>query len=171
MKSGNYIIEKRMMIVCNYEKSNVNALNEIVLSRGNSNRIINIGIYIDNIEIDEFRADGVIISTPTGSTAYSLSAGGPVVEPDLQVIAITPICAHNLYSRPIIVSSDKNIKIVANNDFNEDIYVSADGNDYFNIKNGADVFITKSQYTCNFIKDEQKGFFNILKDKLSNKRG
>lgn len=112
-----YNIENRMLLEVTVNKSNINetftAVNDAVISRGSLSRMIDLSVYFNNENMVNYRADGLIISTPTGSTAYSLSAGGPVIDPRMQCILLAPICPHSLYSRPIVFGETSVISVLS----------------------------------------------------------
>ena len=114
---NHYEIEKRMMLqllIGEEQRKSVLAMNEVSISRGMSQRMIAMDVLCDHQIVEHYIADGVILSTPTGSTAYSLAAGGPIIMPDVECILINPICPHTLTSRPIILSKDKTVEIILN---------------------------------------------------------
>ena len=169
--SGEYEIEKRMMLVATVEKDGMEleksiALNDVGITKGPFSRIISLGIYINDSFVDLYSADGVIISSPTGSTAYSLSAGGPIVSPDLEVLIITPICPHVLHSRPIVISNNDIVKIeVCLN--NTEVMLTLDGQQGYKVKSGDIVTVRQSKYYTNLIKLKNRDFFQILRQKMS----
>jgi NAD+ kinase len=175
LAEGNYIIEERMMIKC-FVKQNgrvrdeAYALNDIGITRSQFSRIIKLKISVNEEVLDLFSADGVIVSTPTGSTAYSLSAGGPIVDPKMDLFLVTPICPHALYSRSFIVNSEDNIKIkLADNNCSrcaKSIILTADGQYDINLGTDDEICIEKAKYKAKIIKIKDKGFYSILRKKL-----
>ena len=169
--SGEYEIEKRMMLVATVEKDGIQleksiALNDVGITKGPFSRIISLGIYINDNFVDLYSADGVIISTPTGSTAYSLSAGGPIVSPDLEVLIITPICPHTLHSRSIVVSNEDIVKIeVCKN--NTEVMLTLDGQQGYKVKSGDIVTVRQSHFFTNLVKLKNRSFFQVLRQKMS----
>lgn len=169
--SGEYEIEKRMMLVATVEKDGIQleksiALNDVGITKGPFSRIISLGIYINDNFVDLYSADGVIISSPTGSTAYSLSAGGPIVSPDLEVLIITPICPHTLHSRSIVVSNEDVVKIeVCRN--NTEVMLTLDGQQGYKVKSGDIVTVRQSEYFTNLVKLKDRSFFQVLRQKMS----
>ena len=159
LKANEFEIEERILIEGNLENEKMVALNDIVISRGNYAKMIDTKLYIDGKYVDSYRGDGLIISTPTGSTAYSLSAGGPIVEPELDVIIITPICSHSIKQRPIVVSVDRNIEIKSENEF----LVVADGEEGLKSKN---INITKHNKKVKLVKLKNSFFFDTVREKL-----
>lgn len=170
--SNNYKVEKRMMLEVqvyeNRELTRYFAFNDIVISRASDSRIISLKTYADNAFIDEYRGDGMIIATPTGSTAYSLAAGGPIVDPDNQIIILTPICPHSLYNnRSVIINSNKNVHIVLACKSDEEGVVTVDGQIFIPLENESKVTIKASKQCVQLIKINDKNFFDVLRHKLS----
>lgn len=167
--SGAYIMENRMMLDCKITKKNetesYKALNDVVISRGTIYGIYKYVISIDGKYYTTFNSDGIIISTPTGSTAYSLSAGGPIIYPTLDVISITPICPHSLHSRSIIIDgkSEVNVSISGNK---EKILLSLDGQFHCDIMNLDKININSSEKKCKLIKLHGDDYFNVLRNKI-----
>lgn len=171
--SGEYTIEKRMMLEANIEKDNIQsenfiALNDIGIARGPLSRILRYKIFVNDNFVDLYSADGLVISSPTGSTAYSLSAGGPIVSPDADVLIITPICSHTLHSRSIIISSNDVVRIETCIN-NIEVMLSVDGQHGYKLKSGDVVTIRKSPHYTNLIKLKQRNFFEVLREKISEK--
>jgi len=167
--NGEFALEKRMMLNADltaYGRSKINpALNEIHLSRGTSN-MIRIKVWINDDYIDAYRCDGILISTPTGSTAYNLSAGGPILKPDGNMIAITPVCPHALYTRPFVVSADDAVKIQIIESGMSDVILHTDGINIIELKSNDSVTITRSEYRATIIKTNNYGFYDILRRKI-----
>ncbi|MFH0925684.1 MAG: NAD(+)/NADH kinase [bacterium] len=166
-----YVIEKRIMLDITMipiisEYNDLVALNELAICKVNPNRTIGIIIHIDNKYVNTFKADGLIISTPTGSTAYSLSAGGPIIFPDLNVFVITPICSHTLSTRPIVISGDSEIEIKLENDHNQ-ASVSIDGQISIPFEHNNKVKVKRSSVVVNFLQSQQKNYYEILRTKLN----
>ncbi len=168
--SNDYTIDERMMLNCkitdiNGKVHNFNCLNDVIISRGSYPRMIDINLKIGNETVENYTADGLIISTSTGSTAYSLAAGGPVVEPDVEVIIATPICPHSLKNRSILFSKDRELEITVNEKYNKKVFVSPDGQESIEIKGS--ILIKKSQFITKLIRINNKSFYSILNNKLS----
>lgn len=172
--SGNYTLDNRMMlevtISCHGNEEKLYALNDVTISRGSLSRMVELNVILDDELINSYRADGLIFSTPTGSTAYSLSAGGPVIEPHMKCILLTPICPHSLFSRSVLFSDDSEIKILPHDNCDEQIYVTVDGTHSFKIESNDNVTVKKSPISANFIKLNNKNFYRILNDKLNERR-
>lgn len=169
-----YIIEKRMMIRASINKSGVitsgHALNDVVISGGAFSGIIDINVSFNNDEMCKYRADGLIISTPTGSTAYSLSAGGPIIEPKMKCMLVTPICSHSLSSRPVLFGDEVNLTIRPVSRQNGDISVMLDGRNPVRLENGDFIEICAANKYVELIKIKDNNFYTILNDKLSERR-
>lgn len=166
---GEYTIDERMMLECEFDTIDGivtrYCLNDIIVSRGMYPRMIRPRISISGSLAEEYTADGIIVSTPTGSTAYSLSAGGPIVFPDLDVMTITPICPHSLNNRSLIVGGKEEVTIECNMSYNPSFFVSCDGSAAR--ETTGMVKIRKSGYVARLIRLNQDGFYSILRKKMS----
>lgn len=140
------------------------SLNDIVIDRANSIRMIELEVDYNSNKVVKFVADGIIISTPTGSTGYSLSAAGPVVTPDSNVFITTPICPHTLTVRPMIFPDTGEIIIRVNK--NVDVRVTSDGQEFKNFKAPSEFKISKADYTVNIVRRKRSTYFNTLNKKL-----
>lgn len=172
--AGEYKLEKRLMLEAEIISETDNpkqykAVNDVCISRGVFTRITDYGIYVNDEYLANFRADGIIISTPTGSTAYNLSAGGPVLKPDIECMVITPICPHSLHSRSIVVSANDVVRIEASFGTNGDIIMSMDGQTSVILNNGDTINVKKSESSVNIIKTNKRSFYEILRKKLISK--
>ncbi|CDF58198.1 NAD(+)/NADH kinase [Thermobrachium celere] len=172
--AGDYRIEKRIMIKADVFRENkclktFFALNDICITRGYLSRMVKLDAYIENNLVDTYNADGLLISTPTGSTAYSLSAGGPIVNPTLDVMLLTPICPHSLKSRTIVVSSDDEINVVVDRSQEGLIYLTADGQEGYELVGGDLVKIKRALNCLNLIKISNRSFYDILRNKLKDR--
>lgn len=168
--NNDYKIEERMMIEASiYRQSSIvkrfYALNDICFTKGALSRIIKLDTYVNDEYVNTYNADGLLISTPTGSTAYSLSAGGPIVCPNVNVMIITPICSHSLSSRAIIVSKNDVICVDAF-DNDDSVYLTADGQEGYRLWQGDKVYIKRSSFTAKFIKVSNLSFYDVLRTKL-----
>ncbi len=167
---GKYETEKRELLRSKLVRNNevvgtYSALNDLVINNGPVSRVVDLAIYINGEHITTPKADGIIFSTPTGSTAYSLSAGGPIVYPTLPVIIMTPICPHVLTNRPLVVSSDTEIKVEILQDAHN-TYVTLDGQIGFPLEKGDEIYLKNSDSHINIIKSPFRDYFSILKTKL-----
>lgn len=172
--SGDYEVEERMMINARLLSENgtqdFNCLNDAVITRGDLARLIDVTVKSDGRVITKNRADGMIIATPTGSTAYSMAAGGPVVSPDNSCFVVTPICPHSLVNRSIVFSSDKELEITVENDKNNTSYLSIDGEKSVAVTKNSKIIISKSKYVAKLIKIKPDSFYEILNKKLLERR-
>ena len=168
--NGEYRTESRMML-----KSEVNGqyedtvLNEVAINRSGVCRLISLAVYVNGALLDVIAGDGLLISTPTGSTGYNLSAGGAIVKPETKLIMITPICPHSLTSRGVIVSAEDEILIEVkqgNRSQEVEAIVTFDGRMTKNLKAGDRVVIQRSSYTTKMIRLEEGTFFEVLRSKL-----
>jgi NAD+ kinase len=167
--SGNYRLDKRVMLsveLAGAEEATRNrVLNDVVINKSALARIIEIEAYLNGQFVNSFRADGLIVSTPTGSTAYNLSAGGPVIFPSMNAIVITPICPFTLSNRPIVVPDDAIIELRLKTD-KEDVALTLDGQVGFPLKVDDRVIIRKSKTTFNLVQPMNRNYFDVLRDKL-----
>lgn len=167
---GRYLSERRFMLeahVCrrNQPDSTSTAINEVVLHPGKVAHIIEFEVYIDDCFAFSQRSDGLIISTPTGSTAYSLSGGGPILTPTLDAIALVPMFPHTLSARPLVINSSTTIRLKFSH-ITHDLELSCDSQITLPIREGEEVLITRSQYSLNLIHPENYSYFNTLSTKL-----
>ncbi len=142
------------------------ALNEAVINKGAIARIVDLETTVDDTPLSTFKADGLIISTPTGSTGYSLSAGGPIIHPSMSCIVITPICPHTLTNRPIVVTDRSVISVTVTSSFDEKVYLTLDGQTGFELLEGDSVLIRKAEATTNLVISGNRDYFEILRTKL-----
>ena len=176
---GSYVIEQRMMLEGRMVERNgvtleggkiLHGLNEAVIARDSAFRVLNFNVYVDGHLLNNLDADGIIISTATGSTAYNMSAGGPLVEPKAKLLLLTPICAHTLNTRSVVLSEDDSIVIeMVRNTRNEEILAKAvfDGGSSFPLQYGDRIEIRRSEEVTNLIKLSTRSFLSTLHRKLS----
>ncbi len=167
---GECPVEERMMLTaCVLRHSECIAeylvVNDVVVNKGALARIIDLETYIDNDYVATFKADGLIVSTPTGSTAYALSAGGPIVYPTLDSIILAPICPHTLTNRPIVLPDDVCVDITLKS-MNEDVFLTIDGQVGFSLRRGDSIQVRKSAFTARFFIPCKRDYFEILRTKL-----
>ncbi len=174
---GSYTTDKRMLLDVAVLDGDGNpimrqdyCINDIVIARGEMIKLVRLDVSCDGKKINRYYADGVIISTPTGSTAYSLSAGGPVVDPRIESILLTPICTHSLFARSLIFDSESEITVEIPADESEKICVSCDGDDSVNIPSGSKIKIKKSNIYADFIRIKNDSFIDVLNSKLAQRR-
>jgi len=168
--SGNYRLDKRVMLSVELRRDETlvtsnRVLNDVVINKSALARIIEIEAYFKGQFVNSFRADGLIVSTPTGSTAYNLSAGGPVIFPSMNAVVITPICPFTLSNRPIVVPDDAEIELLLKTD-HEEVALTLDGQVGFSLKVEDRVKIQKSRTTFNLIQPSNRNYFEVLRDKL-----
>ncbi len=172
--AGNYKIQKRMMIdtVCRdsdgHIKEKATALNDIVISRCGISRILDLHLLVDDVPIEKIPGDGIIISSPTGSTAYSLSAGGPIIQPDLSLILINPINPHTLHDRCYVVGEDSVVRVQIN-DYPHKPLLTADGFAVCELEEGDEVTIKKSAREMQLVKLKENGFYESISSKIFNR--
>lgn len=164
-------VESRLMLEARVEREGeevciFHVLNDVVISKGTPARIIELEVHINDEFLTNFRADGLIISTPTGSTAYNLSAGGPILYPTLGNLVLTPICAFTLNHRPIILSDTHRIGIRLAKDLDDEVSLTCDGQVGFDLLFGDRVVIQKSPVRIRLIKSPDQTYFEILRTKL-----
>lgn len=174
LKTGEYTTESRMLLdvkVCENDKviGEYTAINDTVITSGFISRIIDISAFVDGDKIG-YHADGLIVSTSTGSTAYSMSAGGPIIDPITECIALTPICSHSLSAKPIILNANRSIKLKAFSKKRAEIYLSIDGRKVANVKPYTEIYITRSQKSVNLVKLNNRSFYKTLSAKFSDLR-
>lgn len=173
LANGNYTMEERMMLSVEVLRADgtlrvrMYALNDMVLSNGPVAQLLTFAVRLDGIDMQTFRADGIVIATPTGSTAYSLSAGGPILEPRLDCICLTPICPHTPGSRPILVRGDTNIELCRIVPKDTSVYISTDGREVTSVCRGDTVRVTRAAHTVKLIRLKDEGFLGVLRDKFS----
>lgn len=167
---GNYVIEDRMMLKGIFEDGTSDiSLNDIVVSRKGELRVIHFNLYVNHAFLNSYEADGVIISTPTGSTAYNLSAGGPIVEPTASMIVVTPICSHALNTSSIVLSAEDEIVIEIGEGRHgkiEEVYITFDGADMIELKTGDRLVIQKADTITKLMKLSEVSFLEILHRKM-----
>ena len=165
-----YFLDERMMLSCivkrrEKEIKNFTALNDVVIGKGAFARIICLTTYVNNDYVITYSADGLVVSTPTGSTAYSLSAGGPIVKPNINSIILTPICPHTLSARPFIIGEDDHVKITLEVS-EEEVMITIDGQEGFTLEPNDEVIIKKSDHKARLITFKEKSFYANLREKL-----
>jgi len=171
LMSGDYTVENRMMLDCEFvggeKKDTFTALNDIVIS-SQFGRLADYFVSANGTNVSTLRADGVIFSTPTGSTAYALSAGGPILEPGLECIQMTPVCPHSLVSRTMLFSTEKKLEVTFRSRDNTPLYLSIDGQIQESAEKDDRLFITRSRKFLRLIDIQGNSFFNSVNKKLLN---
>ena len=168
--TGDYKLEKRVMLAVELRRGEElvtrnRVLNDVVMNKSALARIIEIEAYLNDQFVNSFRADGLIVSTPTGSTAYNLSAGGPIVFPSMNTVVITPICPFTLSNRPIVVPDDAVIEVCLMTE-KEEVALTLDGQVGFPLQARDRVVIRKSNTTFNLVQPKNRNYFDLLRDKL-----
>ena len=145
--------------------ADIEVLNDIVIGKGGVSRMLHLGVSVDGCRMTDYKADGVIVSTATGSTAYSLSAGGPVINPAVKALLITPICPHTLEVRPMVISDEDYVRIhIAA--VHQDIQITLDGQESYPLMPGDEITVRKAKNAAKIIKFEDRNYYYTLKNKL-----
>ena len=165
---GEYLLDSRMLLyvrVLGEENWEGHALNDVVVTKGRLQQAIDFSIYCDDILVEHYRGDGVIVATPTGSTAYNVSAGGPIVEPTAENILVTPICAHDLRVRPCVLSKDRVVTVELGHIGKKGVFLSPDGGS-FRLSDHDKVELRSSDSHINLVRVTNRSFYEILHQKL-----
>lgn len=164
--SGEYTIEKRIIIEGTTPSGKISyVLNDFVIHRSKNSSLIELSITVDGLFLNTFEADGIILSTPNGSTAYSLAAGGPILSPSLDGVVITPICPHTISNRPIVLTANHQIKIEYLSAY-DPIEVVADGLEHFELKQNEHFSFKKSEKVFKLVNLNRRDYFSTLRTKL-----
>lgn len=169
--SGEYVVSERMLLTCKVIRSKqvINetvGLNDAVISRTSLSRLISIKLYVNEKIVTTYSCDGLIVSTPAGTTAHSLSAGGPIVTPEMEAFVITPICPHTLSNRPLVVSGSSKIEMEQISE-SKGVGLTVDGQVYFDVKTGDRVVIEKAEKKLQLIDTQTRTFYDVLREKLN----
>ncbi|MBA2378422.1 MAG: NAD(+)/NADH kinase [Blastocatellia bacterium] len=167
---GNYEIDRRVMLGVEHRRRDKmlakgRVLNDVVINKAALARIIEIDVDLNGLFVNSFRADGLIVSTPTGSTAYNLSAGGPIIYPSMNAIVVTPICPFTLTNRPIVIPDDAVVELTLKNE-NEGVVLTFDGQIGYPMESGDRAVIRKSGTTFNLLQPPNRNYFDVLRNKL-----
>ena len=171
--SGDFEIDERLMLSVSVHtqtgglKSEAYALNDAVISNGSVARIVDLELYEGGEFVSNYRADGLIVATPTGSTAYSMSAGGPITDPHLDCLLVTPVCPHSLTARPLLFRADTVVEIKNICQREKMLYLTVDGRNNFEIYRGDVVRVTRSEMVTRLIRLHKGGFYNRLQHKMN----
>ncbi len=168
---GEFKVSERMMLDCTVLRAGMEiarhkVLNDVVINKGALARIVDLETKVDCHHITTFKADGLIISTPTGSTGYSLSAGGPIIHPSMKCLVITPICPHTLTNRPIVVADESLIGITVSSLDDEDVYLTLDGQVGVELKSGDVIQVRRAEHYSRLVMSKSRNFFEVLRTKL-----
>ena len=171
LAEGRYTVEERMMLHVTAERDGQilleeEALNDAVITKGAVARTIQLAVSCDGAEVMAFGGDGVIVSTPTGSTAYAMSAGGPIVEPTTQNIILTPICAHDMQTKTIVTAPERKITVEVGRIGRKNAFLSVDGGRALRLNTGDVVRISRSKFTTRLVHLTERNFFEIVKNKF-----
>ena len=173
LASKRFAFEERLMLMATVASpagpQKFVALNDFTITANSIARMIRLDLWVDNESFATYPADGLIIATATGSTAYSLSAGGPILDPRLEAILVTPICAHSLYARPVVFNHDARIKIKLHQN-NVEVSLTADGQTATTLQPGAEIGIERAPHVTQLIRFEGQGLFEALKSRLKEGR-
>lgn len=172
LKDGTYNVDRRMMLSVSIKKdgevlTEKNCINDVVVARGEKIQMVEMLVKCGGKDINHYYTDGMIIATPTGSTAYNLSSGGPVMDPQIESMLLTPICTHSLFARTLIFKPDAVLTIVCESD---DMRVSCDGEDSLVVGKGCEITVTKAPVYGEFIRIKSDSFLDILNNKLAQRR-
>ena len=169
IEKGDYYIEDRMLLNVEIldKEIDCNIINELVIDRRESARTIKTNLSISNKFVNTYESDGIIFSTPTGSTAYSLSAGGPIVYPDMEIIIITPICPHTLSMRPVIIPSDEVLEVTFENSRSKELSLTIDGQVQEVISSKTRLLVRKSNRSAYLVKFKESDYFKTLRNKMA----
>jgi len=168
---GEYFIEERMMLECSIKRKDNKgmnkfiSLNDIVIGKGAFARLVCLATYVNDYYVITYSADGLVLSTSTGSTAYSLSAGGPIINPKIKCMLVTPICPHTLSARPLIIGENDRVRIDLES-VDEEVMLTIDGQVGFSLKYKDEVTVKKSRHKTKLITFKEKNFYTILREKL-----
>ena len=164
--------DERMMLRATARRAGVPpsthvALNEIVFTRTALSRMIDIGVWVGDQFVMSVKADGLIVATPTGSTAYNLAAGGPIVHPSMNALLLTPIAPHTLTNRPIVIPADREVRVASEgSNAGDEIYVTVDGQSGFGMQEGDEVVIAKAPRPIRLVRASGRSYFEVLRQKL-----
>lgn len=167
---GDYYVERRLLLAgfvnsCGQQRFLGHAINDVVITKGGVARMLQLGLSINETHLMDYKADGLIVSSATGSTAYSLSAGGPIMNPNVRALIVTPICAHTFNMRPLVINEDDTVHVhIAA--VHQDIIVTFDGQESFRLLPGDEIIVCKSEEQARIVKFEDKDYYQILRTKL-----
>lgn len=169
---GDDILSRRLMLrVAVYRNGRkvfaTHALNEAVITSSGIAKVVNLALMLDQTSVGTFRADGIIIATPTGSTGYSLAAGGPILDAEMSALIITPVCPFTLSNRPLVTSSGKTISVVVNEHQRTDLVLTVDGQQLFELEEKDEVIVEKSRNKMLLIHSIKRNFTEVIRDKLN----
>lgn len=169
--AGNFRVSERIMLRAVVERDGRETashlvLNDVVINKGALARIVDLKTKVNRLDLATFKADGLIISTPTGSTGYSLSAGGPIINPSMNCIVITPICPHTLTNRPIVIDDGSVVEITVSSLDDEDIFLTLDGQVGLELRSSDRIHVSRASHTAKLVMSEERDYFAVLRTKL-----
>lgn len=167
--SGHYITERRMLLYADVVRDGVNifnslAFNDVVIYRGASSGMIEFEVRVNQEYVNTLRADGLIVTTPTGSTAYALSSGGPILHPSLDLIALVPVCPHTLSNRPIVIGSDNSVEICMHSGAN--VRINCDSHAYFDLEQTDKIIVRRFPKMVRLLHSANHSYYRTLREKL-----
>ena len=170
--AGSYKTSRRTLLTAKVisadgSEQEFHALNEVVLARGQTGRLVSLSAYVDGDLLNHYRADGLIVASPTGSTAYSLSAGGPLISPSAGAIVITPICPHTLSQRSLVIGDDAMVELAPENADEAPMLFTVDGRDIVTIYHGDRIEVRKADHCLNLLRLQGHSFYAALRQKLN----
>jgi NAD+ kinase len=168
---GTYAHEDRRLLRAVVHRRNrpevtTDVLNDVVITKAGPSRIIEVDVTVDGLFVSSFRADGIIVSSPTGSTAYNLAAGGPILHPTLPAVVVTPICPHMLTNRPLVVGDEARVEVRLRAARDVEVYAALDGQETFAFADGDSVVVTGSPRRLKLVKAPQRDYYEVLRTKL-----
>jgi len=168
VKNNEFKIQDRLVLSAKISgnEDSYYAVNDFVVQNETSFRVTSLSLFIDNQHVSDYKSDGIIISTPTGSTAYSLSSGGPIVQPDVFSIVVTPIAPHSLTSRPLVLPSNVEVEFKFSEESENDLKLIADGQNIINFTKGSTVKLSQANHHLKFITFEDYNYYETLKNKM-----
>lgn len=167
---GDYCLEERLMLEAQVVRGGqvvheATGLNDVAIAKGSFGRMVTNRVFVDEMYVDQYTGDGLLVSTPTGSTAYSLSCGGPVVSPHIEVIVLTPICPHTLHARPMVIAANQEVRVEVEATHDE-LVLSVDGQLFYELENHDEIRVRQAGYKTTLIKWRDREFFDVLRRKL-----
>lgn len=168
---GEFFLEERMMLAGEVHRAgklfkHFEALNDFVITRGPFSRLLKLETYVSGCYLATYPADGLIIASPTGSTAYSLSAGGPLIAPDVEAMVLTPICPHTFYTRPLVISSTREVEVTLRG-VTAEVLLTVDGQERVRLEEGDRVVVHRARHKAALVRLQARDFFDILREKLA----
>ncbi len=172
--NGDYFVQERMMLRAQVYRdgrvvNELYALNDVVVTKGAFSRMLHLELFIEDQFVDMLPADGLVVATPTGSTAYSLSAGGPIVDPNISALVLTPICAHSLHSRPMVIAPENRLTVKVNAQ-HDDIVLTMDGQEVFRLLPNDRVQIARASMVGRLVKLPPRSFYEVVRRKFSSRK-